>query len=140
MQGRSHDLPIRDGPYTPTMGRKLKSPRHKQGAHIAQLRKAKGLTQAELAALIGVPQPNIALWEKSDKPPRSDVLPHMARIFGVKIEDLFVPVDRKPAPKRQPVGKVQRLFDQVTKLPRSQQHKVVEVLAALVHKFARKAG
>lgn len=121
-------------PYTPGMGRPLKSVRHPQGAHIAALRKAKGLTQAEAAQILGVPQANIALWEKSDKPPRADVLPKMATLYGVKLDALFVD---KPSRRKQPVGKAQALFEQLTKLPRSQQHKVLEVLEALLGQYLR---
>jgi DNA-binding XRE family transcriptional regulator len=90
--------------YTDPMGRPFKSVRHAQGAHIAALRKQKSLTQAEAAKILGVPQANIALWEKSDKPPRADVLPKMAALYGVKLDDLFV---AKTSARKQPVGKVQ---------------------------------
>ena len=120
--------------YTDRMGRPFKSVRHPQGAHIAALRKQKSLTQAEAAKILGVPQANIALWEKSDKPPRADVLPKMAALYGVKLDELFL---TKSASRKQPVGKVQALFDQLTKLPRSQQHKVVEVLEALLGQYLR---
>ncbi len=43
------------------------------------LRKAAGLTQIELAKFLKVPQANIAFWEWSDKPPRSDLFPAMAK-------------------------------------------------------------
>jgi transcriptional regulator with XRE-family HTH domain len=120
--------------YTQAMGRPFKSIRHAQGAHIAALRKSKSLTQAEAARILGVPQANIALWEKSDKPPRADVLPKMAALYGVKLDELFI---AKPGARKQPVGKVQTLFNQLTKLPRSQQHKVVEVLEALLGQYQR---
>jgi hypothetical protein len=39
-----------------------------------------------------------------------------------------------------PVGQVQKLFEEVRKLPRRQQQKVVDVVAALLDQYKRKAG
>lgn len=47
-------------PYTLGMGRKLTKTRPPQAARLVALRKAAGLSQAELARLIGEPQANIA--------------------------------------------------------------------------------
>jgi transcriptional regulator with XRE-family HTH domain len=71
------------------MGRRLIKPRPKQGAHLVQLRKAAGLSQYDLAKLINQPQGNIAFWEVSEKPLRSDLLPKLAHALGVKMEDLI---------------------------------------------------
>ena len=45
---------------------------------------------AELASYVGVPQANIAFWERSEKPPRSEVLSKMAEALGVNVEDLLI--------------------------------------------------
>ncbi len=125
--------------YSPCMPRKLSKPRPKQGARLAILRKAANLTQTELAELIGESQTNIAYWEQSEKPPRSDVLPELAEVLGVRVEDLLH-VNRAPARRRGPVGKVQRLFEEVSKLPRREQKKVVELVSVLVDQYKRSAG
>jgi transcriptional regulator with XRE-family HTH domain len=39
---------------------------------------------------LGVPQANIAFWERSEKPSRSEVLPKMAEALGVSVEDLLI--------------------------------------------------
>lgn len=103
------------------------------------MRKAAALSQAELARLTGEPQQNVALWEQSDKPPRSDAIPKLARALGVRVEDLFA--DKTNPPRRSgPVGKVRKLFDDVSKLPRRQQDKIIEFLAPIVEEFKRKTG
>jgi transcriptional regulator with XRE-family HTH domain len=119
--------------------RKLSKPRPRQGARLAALRRAAGLTQAELADHIGEVQPNIAYWEQSDKPPRSDVLPKLANVLGVSVEDLLS-TDLLPEPKHGPVGRMQKLFAEVSRLPRRQQDKVAEFVEAFVDKFRRDAG
>lgn len=39
--------------------------------------------------MLGVSQSNIAFWEQSDKPPRSDLLPKMADTLGVTVAELL---------------------------------------------------
>lgn len=141
MQARDHPQPgeTESRPYTPSVPRKLRKPRPAQGARLVALRKAAALSQAELARLIGEPQQNVALWEQSDKPPRSDAIPKLARALGVRVEDLFAEKTALPRPSG-PVGKVRKLFDEVSKLPRRQQDRIVEFLAPIVEEFKRKTG
>ena len=109
-----------------------------QGARLAALRRAAGLTQTELAQLVGESQQNIAFWEQSEKPPRSDVLPKMAKVLGVRIEQILegaLPETRRAGP----VGKVQKIFEEVSTLPRRQQDRVIETVSALVAQYKRGA-
>ena len=105
-----------------------------------QLRRDAGLTQTELAELVGEPQANIAFWERSTKPPRSDVLPKLAKILAVRVEDLLDVETSLPQRRSGPVGRVAQVFDEVRKLPRRQQEKVADVVAALVEQYRRKAS
>jgi len=102
-----------------------------QGAHLLKLRLAAGLTQAELAAMVEDTKSNIAFWEKSEKPPRSDVLPKLAEVLGVSVDQLLRP-HAKPRQQAGPVGRLQRVFYLAAELPRSQQDKVVDVLESLI--------
>jgi hypothetical protein len=63
----------------------------------------------------------------------------MARIFGVRVEallnteaDLGI-VERKSGP----AGKVRKVFEAVSKLPRRQQEKIVEFVSAYVQQYAQ---
>ena len=130
------------GPYTAGVPRRphpKRGPRPAQGAHLLALRKASGLTQVELADALGVPQANIVFWEWSDKPPRSDLLPKMAKVLGGRVDQLIVSDDLVPITRRPgPVGEIQRAFEAVRQLPRSQQRKIVETVEALVEQYKRK--
>jgi len=98
-----------------------------------------GLSQTELARLIGESQQNIAFWEQSDKPPRSDILIPMAKTLGVTVEALLT--DQKTTRKAGgPVGKVKKIFDEVSKLPRRQQDKIVEFVSALVNQYKKEVS
>jgi len=121
------------------MARRATKTRHAQGAHLAALRRAAGLSQAELAKAIGVHQSNVAFWEFSDKPPRSDVLPALAEILGVTFEKLLSPSDsssqiHRPGPK----GKLLKAFEAAASLPRKQQALVEQFVSTLLaqHKGA----
>jgi transcriptional regulator with XRE-family HTH domain len=117
-----------------------KGARPAQGARLLALRRAVGITQIELAAYLGVPQANITFWEWSDKPPRSDVLPKLAEALGVDVKALLE-IDAKPQrPSARPPGKLRRAFEEVQKLPRRQQDKIVETVEALVEQYKRKAS
>lgn len=120
------------------MVRRADKNRPRQGARLAELRKAAGLSQAELGKLIDESQQNIAYWELSDRPPRSDALPKLARVLGVKVEDLL-DLDRVVR-RGGPAGKMRKLFDEASRLPRRQQDKIVEFLTPLVEQYKRGAS
>jgi transcriptional regulator with XRE-family HTH domain len=125
-------------PYNPGMPRHLAKPRPKQAARLVALRKAAGLSQAELAKLVRVSPKTIGFWETSPIPPRSDVLPQLAKALGVRVEDILgdQPVEqRRPGP----VGKLQRVFEQAVSLPRRQQDLVARFVATLIEQ-QRKAS
>lgn len=110
----------------------------KPGARLAQLRKAAGLSQRELASLLGVSHTNIAFWEHSDKPPRSDLLPKLADILGVRIEVLLDSSslsEHKPGPS----GRAREVFQRVALLPRSKRDRLLDVVSALLDKFEHDA-
>jgi len=107
-------------PYTPVI---MKNPAH--GERLKTLRKAANLSQRELATLIGEIHTNVAYWETSGNLPRSDVLLPMAEALGVTVEELLGAA--KPKAGATPAGKARQLFAAVSKLPRRQQQKVIEM-------------
>ena len=120
------------------MPRQLSKSRPSQGAHLLALRKAAGLSQIEPAKLLGETQQNIAFWEQSDKPPRSEVLAQTAQVLGVEIEDILGTSsgNKKPGP----TGRLQRAFNDVSALPRRQQEKVIDFLDALLNQYKRQGS
>ena len=59
------------------------------GQRIARQRRALGLTQTDLAALIGASQPTISLWETGDNTPSRYLRPLLSEALGVPVADLF---------------------------------------------------
>ena len=100
-------------------------------SRLRKLRLAAGLSVRELARQVGQQPTNVSYWERTGKIPRSEVLMDMARVLGVSVEELL---GETPPRKNSgsPAGKLGRAFEAVSKLPRRQQQKIIEVVEALV--------
>lgn len=59
------------------------------GENIAALRRATGLTQELLADRLGVTSQAVSKWERQLSCPDVSLLPTMAEVFGVPIDELF---------------------------------------------------
>ena len=58
-------------------------------ANLAELRRARGLTQAELAEKINYSDKSVSKWERGDGLPDLKVLTQLAALYGVSL-DTFV--------------------------------------------------
>ncbi len=68
------------------------------GNKIAHCRKQRGMTQDALAQLLGVTNQAVSKWESDQSCPDVMLLPRIADIFEISLDELF---DREP--KREPV-------------------------------------
>jgi transcriptional regulator with XRE-family HTH domain len=59
------------------------------GEIISTLRKEKGMTQKELADRLNLTDKAVSKWERDAACPDTQLLPKLAEIFGVSIEDLM---------------------------------------------------
>ncbi len=57
---------------------------------LRELREARGLTQEELAKILGVTRQTIIAIEKGKYDPSLRLAFKIARFFGIKIEDIFI--------------------------------------------------
>jgi DNA-binding XRE family transcriptional regulator len=62
------------------------------GYQIARLRLARGLTQAQLAEMVGTKQPSIARLEKGETSPDLAFLKKLAGALGARIEVNVIPL------------------------------------------------
>ena len=56
---------------------------------IKELRVSKKMTQFELAQAVGVKRSTVAMWESRKSVPRTVLLPVIAKILGVPINELI---------------------------------------------------
>lgn len=75
------------------------------GKNIALLRKAKGLTQAELGDLLGVSNQAVSKWESEMTMPDVMLLPEIAKVLGVEINDLYGIMGKAPAAEESELSK-----------------------------------
>lgn len=59
------------------------------GMMITSLRKEKGLTQLELANMMGVTDKAVSKWERDLSCPDVNSIPKLAQIFGVSVDELM---------------------------------------------------
>jgi transcriptional regulator with XRE-family HTH domain len=62
---------------------------HRTGAYISRLRKGKDWTQLELAERLHVTHQAVSQWEKGASFPDIGLLPPLARLLGVSVDDLL---------------------------------------------------
>ena len=56
---------------------------------IRELRQQKGITQAQIAAMMKVQRNTVSQWETGCRNPASSILPQLADILGCTIDDLY---------------------------------------------------
>jgi len=121
-------VPYDDGMRT---GRPTDYPRTAFGTRLTESRQRAGLSQAELADKIGVDRRMIAHWERRSVTLKPEQLVALASALTTTTDELL---GVQPLRVIGPTGKVRQVFEQVSRLPRKQQAKVVEFVEAFVEK------
>lgn len=104
------------------------------GQRMTQLRKEQGLTQQELADLLGVKQYVVASYETGRRRVPVSLLPDLAKSLGVSAEELLG--ERNGHGKRGPSPRLQRQIEQLRRLPPSKQRFVSEFLDTVLQRAA----
>lgn len=97
--------------FMPPHRRQISDPKNQESFadRLIRLRKERGLSQAELAAKLGVSQPNVSGYERGESKPGFDVLYDLARVLGVSSDELLG-LEHSPG---QPVIKDRQLLQHV---------------------------
>lgn len=96
------------------------------GQRIAERRKALGITQVELAAILGVAQQTMAHYEGGTLRIAVALLSPLSATLGLTLEEL-VGQQAKPG-KRGPAPKLQQQLERITQLPKARQRFVMEMI------------
>jgi transcriptional regulator with XRE-family HTH domain len=102
------------------------------GARIARLRKDQGITQVQLAEDLDVSQQTVNSYEVGRRRIPVSMLPRIAKRLGVAAEELINDDSGAAARKRGPAPKLQQQMDRITKLPKSQQRFVMQVIESVL--------
>ena len=105
------------------------------GARITRLRKDQGITQVQLAEQLGVSQQTVTAYESGKRRVPISHLPRLAALLGVSVEGLLGTA--KSPGKRGPVPKLQQQIERITKLPRTKQQFVMQVIDSVLAQAGR---
>ena len=106
------------------------------GERVAQLRKARSITQVQLAEALGVSQQTVQAYEVGRRRIPVSTLRLLAKTLDVSLDELMV--EGEPAPrKRGPVPQVQRQLERISALPKPKQRAVMDVIEALLAQQGR---
>lgn len=101
------------------------------GSRIAQLRDAKGYTQAELARLVGVSQQAVFAWEIGERRISVFVLTKLAKVYSMTVEQLMGLARPVRVPKRRLSPRAMRHAERLQALPKTQQRFLVRIIDTL---------
>lgn len=121
--------------WTKQMDRRNRTFFRTLGERVTQLRKEHRLTQVQLADMLTLSQATITSYESGQRCIPADVLPRVATILGVSMEEL-TGTNAKPS-KRGPTPKFQHQLEQIARLPKAKQRFVVEMLDTVLHQASR---
>jgi transcriptional regulator with XRE-family HTH domain len=102
------------------------------GAQVAELRKAQGITQIQMAETLGVSQQTVNSYEVARRRIPVSALPILAKVLTVSIDELLGETVQETNGKRGPVSKLQQQIDRVSQLPRSKQKFVIEMIDTVI--------
>lgn len=102
------------------------------GQRVHAAREALGLSQAQIADKLGITQPSYALWERDAVALRPDQLAQLAAILQVSVDELVNGQELQRRASGGPVGKARRIFEEVSRLPRHQQQRIVGVVEDMI--------
>ena len=106
------------------------------GQRLAAIRKSKGWSQRDLADKLGVKRELVDYYERRAPNPALDFIQRAAEALGVAAAELIGGEEARKKRGGGPEGRLRRLFEQASKLPRSQQEKIVAVLEAFVNQHS----
>lgn len=113
------------------MGRPTSRKRTAFGNRIHQAREAKGISQKQLADKIGVSQRVLSWWEREPVALKTEQLSALAQALQVSA-DFLLGREATPPRAKGPKGRMLKLFEIASNLPRKQQEKVAAVLEPFV--------
>ena len=111
------------------------------GERLAQLRKAAGYTQVELAAEVGITQRMVAYYEVPDAQPPAHLLPQIAQALGVGV-DVLLGLAQPRRPKRIATNRLERRLLEIEKLNPKAKRQLTQLLDTFIEgeKLKRRVG
>ena len=113
------------------------------GKKLAELRRRRGLTQAELAKLLGVSEKTVNHYERRTANPSLELIQRLASFLDASPSDLVDVAAELPAPRRSkpgPKSHLEEVVERLHQLPRSEQQRVVEQIEDAVRRAEQRVA
>jgi transcriptional regulator with XRE-family HTH domain len=98
------------------------------GQRLAAVRKARGMTQQQLAELLDMTVKGVDYYERRARNPSSEFVQRAADALGVAVTELLGENGNGPRRKRGPSPKLQRQLEEIQRLPKGKQKFVSDFL------------
>jgi transcriptional regulator with XRE-family HTH domain len=107
-------------------------------ARLIALREVAGLSQRAVAREMGISQPSYANWETHNVSLKPEQLTKLAQVLNVTMDALLEDGNGSRSKHGGPTGKVRRVFEEVNRLPRTRQQRIVSVVEDMLaaHRLA----
>jgi len=131
VQAKIQTLPETEYIFGMQTGRPSKRSRSPFGERLHALREQMGFSQQQVADKLGMSQRAYAHWERRPVALRPEQLQSLATALNLPIETLLANGESKKRGSG-PAGKMRQLFTAASKLPRSQQEKILAILQPFI--------
>ncbi|HAJ79020.1 MAG TPA: hypothetical protein DCO75_04550 [Fibrobacteres bacterium] len=110
----------------------MNNPSKELSKNIRVLRKQHGWTQTDLSKKLGCSQETITLYEKNIRKPSADLIPIIAKIFGVSVDQLYNLKENLQSTGKDKNPKLWKKFEQIEQLPPSDKRAVFKMVDGLL--------
>lgn len=105
------------------------------GHRIQELRKKKGLSQTELANMVGVSYAQISRYENKGSQPPAEVLNHLSDVLETSVDYIINGDSSEKAKATLQDAKVLNYFKEVEALPEEEKNTILKVIGAIVAQY-----
>jgi transcriptional regulator with XRE-family HTH domain len=118
-------------PFDMNVGRPPKFNRSPFGERLLAARHQAGLSQIQVAEKLGITQQTYAGWERRTTALKPEYISELSSLLNVSVDYLLGHQNGKKR-KGGPVGKARRIFEEVSKLPRHKQQRILGIIEDLI--------
>jgi transcriptional regulator with XRE-family HTH domain len=118
-------------PLSMPVGRPPKFKRSPFGEKLLAARQQVGLSQIQVAEKLGITQQTYAGWERRTTALKPDYISKLAALLNVSV-DYLLGHENGGKQKGGPIGKARRVFEEVSRLPRHQQQRILGIVEDLI--------
>ena len=122
------------------MARRKETTKSNFGRRMSGLRKKAGLTQQELAEALGISRRMVAYYEGESAYAPTALLPKMAELFGVTLEELLATPSREQEPAKPRDTRLLRRLRKIERLPLQERRQIIQFIDAFLERDKLRSG